>query len=86
VIGGFIDEGEPRMKVIAYLLAIVCVIVAVMYSVMPGGSLPTFMREIDAHSHDARRRRRHSSRYLFVDRPLDPAMMFLTITAHLALY
>jgi hypothetical protein len=50
VIGGFIDEGEPRMKMIAYLLAIVCVIVAVIYSVMPGGSLPTFMPGYEAGS------------------------------------
>jgi hypothetical protein len=27
---------------LAYFLAIVCVIVAVMYYVLPGGSLPTF--------------------------------------------
>jgi amino acid permease len=31
------------MKMLAYLLAIVCLIAAVMYFVMPGGSLPTFM-------------------------------------------
>ena len=31
------------MKMIAYLLAIICVIVAVMYFVMPAGQLPTFM-------------------------------------------
>jgi len=31
------------MKLIAYLLAIICVIAAVMYFVMPAGSLPTFM-------------------------------------------
>ena len=31
------------MKMIAYLLAIICVIAAVMYFVMPGGSLPIFM-------------------------------------------
>ncbi len=31
------------MKMIAYLLAIVCVIAAVMYFVMPAGQLPTFM-------------------------------------------
>jgi len=31
------------MKMIAYLLAIVCVIAAVMYYTMPAGSLPTFM-------------------------------------------
>ena len=31
------------MKMLAYLLAIICVIAAVMYFVMPAGSLPTFM-------------------------------------------
>ena len=31
------------MKMIAYLLAIICAIAAVMYFVMPAGSLPTFM-------------------------------------------
>jgi hypothetical protein len=31
------------MKVIAYLLAIICAIVAVMYYTMQAGSLPTFM-------------------------------------------
>jgi hypothetical protein len=31
------------MKMIAYLLAIVCVIAAVMYFVMPAGELPSFM-------------------------------------------
>lgn len=31
------------MKMIAYLLAIICVIAAVMYFVMPAGQLPTFM-------------------------------------------
>ena len=31
------------MKMIAYLLAVVCVIAAVMYFTMPAGSLPTFM-------------------------------------------
>ncbi len=38
------------MKMIAYLLAVVCVIVAVMYYVIPGGSLPTFMPGYDAGS------------------------------------
>lgn len=38
------------MKMLAYLLAIVCVIVAVMYCVMPGGSLPTFMPGYNAGS------------------------------------
>ena len=31
------------MKMLAYLLAIICVIAAVMYYMMPAGSLPTFM-------------------------------------------
>jgi hypothetical protein len=31
------------MKMLAYLLAIICVIAAVMYYVMPAGQLPTFM-------------------------------------------
>jgi hypothetical protein len=31
------------MKMLAYLLAIVCVIAAVMYYTMPAGQLPTFM-------------------------------------------
>jgi hypothetical protein len=36
--------GEKRpMKMIAYILGIICAIAAVMYFVMPAGSLPTFM-------------------------------------------
>jgi hypothetical protein len=31
------------MKMIAYILAIICVIAAVMYYTVPAGSLPTFM-------------------------------------------
>ncbi len=31
------------MKMIAYLFAIICVIAAVMYYMMPAGQLPTFM-------------------------------------------
>ena len=31
------------MKTLAYGLSIVCVIVAIMYFVLPGGSLPTFL-------------------------------------------
>ncbi|MFZ3361129.1 MAG: hypothetical protein WCA56_15635 [Xanthobacteraceae bacterium] len=31
------------MKIIAYVLAIICVVAAVMYFTMPAGSLPTFM-------------------------------------------
>jgi hypothetical protein len=30
------------VKAIAYVLSIICVIVAIMYYVLPGGSLPTF--------------------------------------------
>jgi hypothetical protein len=36
-------EEKRSMKMIAYLLAIICVIAAVMYFVMPAGQLPTFM-------------------------------------------
>ena len=36
------------MKMIAYLLAIICVIAAVMYYMIPAGSLPTFMPGYDA--------------------------------------
>jgi hypothetical protein len=36
-------EGKTTMKMIAYLLAIICAIAAVMYFVMPAGQLPTFM-------------------------------------------
>jgi len=38
------------MKMLAYLLAIICVIAAVMYFVMPAGSLPTFMPGYEAGS------------------------------------
>ena len=31
------------MKMLAYGLSIICVIVAIMYFVLPGGSLPTFL-------------------------------------------
>lgn len=31
------------MRMLAYLLAIICVIAAVMYYMMPAGQLPTFM-------------------------------------------
>ncbi len=31
------------MRMVAYLLAIICVIAAVMYFAMPAGQLPTFM-------------------------------------------
>jgi hypothetical protein len=35
---------------LAYLLAIICIIAAVMYFVMPAGSLPTFMPGYEAGS------------------------------------
>jgi hypothetical protein len=35
---------------LAYFLAIICVITAVMYYVLPGGSLPTFMPGYDVGS------------------------------------
>jgi uncharacterized membrane protein len=38
------------MKMLAYFLAIVCVIAAVTYYVLPDGSLPTFMPGYDAGS------------------------------------
>ena len=38
------------MKMITYLLAIICAIAAVMYFMMPAGSLPTFMPGYDAGS------------------------------------
>jgi hypothetical protein len=42
------------MRLVAYLLAIICVIAAVMYFVMPAGQLPTFMPGYEvgsAHTH-----------------------------------
>jgi hypothetical protein len=38
------------MRIIAYLLAILCVIAAVMYYMMPAAQLPTFMPGYDAGS------------------------------------
>jgi len=38
------------MRPIAYLLAAICVGLAVMYYVMPGGALPTFVPGYDAGS------------------------------------
>jgi hypothetical protein len=38
------------MRMIAYLLAIVCLIVAVVYFLMPAGSLPAFMPGYEAGS------------------------------------
>jgi hypothetical protein len=45
-----IAEGKRPMKMLAYLLAIICVIAALIYCVMPGGSLQTFMPGYDAGS------------------------------------
>ncbi len=38
------------MRMIAYILAIICIIAAVMYFVMPAGQLPTFMPGYEAGS------------------------------------
>jgi uncharacterized membrane protein YozB (DUF420 family) len=38
------------MRAIAYILAIICVIVAVVYFVMPAGQLPTFLPGYEAGS------------------------------------
>jgi hypothetical protein len=38
-----IDEGKRPMKMIAYVLGLICAIAAVMYFTMQAGSLPTFM-------------------------------------------
>jgi len=38
------------MRLLAYLLAIICAIAAVMYFAMPAGTLPTFMPGYDAGS------------------------------------
>jgi hypothetical protein len=38
------------MRLIAYLIAIICIIAAVMYFVMPAGQLPTFMPGYEAGS------------------------------------
>jgi hypothetical protein len=38
------------MKMLAYLLGIICLIAAVMYFVMPAGHLPTFMPGYQAGS------------------------------------
>ena len=44
---------------LAYLLAIICIVAAVMYFVMPAGSLPTFMPGYEAGS--AHIHHRHAS-------------------------
>jgi hypothetical protein len=46
----FLDKGKRPMRLVAYLLAIICVIAAVMYFVMPAGQLPTFMPGFEAGS------------------------------------
>jgi type IV secretory pathway TrbL component len=38
-----LNGGYQPMKMLAFLLAIICAVVAVMYYTMPAGSLPTFM-------------------------------------------
>jgi len=38
------------MRLLAYLVAIICIIAAVMYFVMPAGQLPTFMPGYEAGS------------------------------------
>jgi hypothetical protein len=38
------------MRLVAYLLAIICIIAAVMYFVMPAGQLPKFMPGYEAAS------------------------------------
>jgi hypothetical protein len=38
------------MRMLAFLLAIICIIAAVIYFVMPAGSLPTFMPGYEAGS------------------------------------
>ena len=38
------------MKLLAYLLAIICIIAAAMYFFMPAGALPTFMPGYEAGS------------------------------------
>jgi len=38
------------MRIVAYILALICVVGAVMYFVIPAGSLPTFMPGYEAGS------------------------------------
>jgi hypothetical protein len=38
------------MRLIAYILGIICIVAAIMYFVMPAGSLPTFMPGYEAGS------------------------------------
>ena len=81
------------MKMIAYLLAIICAIAAVMYYTMPAGSLPTFMpgyAEGSTHIHHlhayaAAGRRHRAVRDRLVLRPALPPPA-LAFAAHLALH
>jgi uncharacterized membrane protein len=47
---GLFHRGKRSMRAIAYILAIICVIVAVVYFAMPAGQLPTFMPGYEAGS------------------------------------
>jgi hypothetical protein len=38
------------VKILAYFLAVICIIIAVMYSVLPGGALPPFLPGYDEGS------------------------------------
>jgi len=73
---------------LAYLVAIVCVIVAVMYYMVPGGLLLTFMPGYDdgsTHIHTMQAvADRHSSHCFFVDRPLYQAVtpIAVPLTVH----
>jgi len=42
------DQGNQPMRMLAYILAIICVIAAVMYYTMQAGSLPTFTHALAA--------------------------------------
>jgi hypothetical protein len=43
-------KGKRSMRMVAYLLGIICIIAAIVYFVMPAGSLPTFMPGYEAGS------------------------------------
>ena len=79
-VADFCDKGKRSMRMIAYLLAIICIIAAVMYFVMPAGSLPTFMPGYEAgsvHMHKARNHRRRRRGHPVPDRLADwpPALL-----------
>jgi di/tricarboxylate transporter len=38
-----VKRGYQPMKMLAFLLAIICAVAAIMYYTMPAGQLPTFM-------------------------------------------